>query len=514
MMKVTDIKKTAYKGKGSIWKPFILLLTVSSIPIYYLFVNNVGKMKFIEAAVLIGSAYTIGLAFWGIFYLITKNRLLSGLIASIFIFFFMNYNIIYNYIYNNIIHNINAYTVSYLLSLIIAVNLSWLLIFLSLKFPWLLKRLTEFFLVILISTVLVNTVFAIPTIIRTIDNSKTSDLNNEQNSEYNIKTSDAVKPNIYFFISDEYASFSCIKKYYHFNNKSFYDYLSNNKFNISGTSYSYHTDTYKCFTDLASLCPVENISTANALKKQIYKKDNPQYQLLENLGYELKEVSMTELYPFAKTKEGTVLSNIFKSRTAYGESFLQIMIKRSALSFFSKSLGIKSAYPTAESVTDYFSDKSFPKNIAPTVYFSYLYSPHPPFKFDEFGNELPSECIADWKNPKFYLGQFKYTTKLISEAVNSILKNDPGSIIILQSDHGVRYHPDGVPPHTFIIKETDMRSILNAVYFEGKPLNIEGLSAVNTWRIILNKLGVDIPLLDDSSYKITVDGNEIVEAVQ
>ena len=84
----------------------------------------------------------------------------------------------------------------------------------------------------------------------------------------------------------------------------------------------------------------------------------------------------------------------------------------------------------------------------------------------------------------------------------------------MQSDHGVRYHPDGVPPHTFIIKETDMRSILNAVYFEGKPLNIEGLSAVNTWRIILNKLGVDIPLLDDSSYMITVDENEKVEAVQ
>ena len=151
---------------------------------------------------------------------------------------------------------------------------------------------------------------------------------------------------------------------------------------------------------------------------------------------------------------------------------------------------------------------------SPTAYFCYILSPHVPFTHDEHGNKISTEFRSAWGIPKIYLGHLKYTTKLLMGAIENILENDPDSVIIVQSDHGVRHHTAGEPPHTFIVEETDTRSILNAVYFAGEPLDIQGLSAVNTWRLVFNKLGVDMDLIDDSSYKITVDVDAQVMDVQ
>ena len=53
----------------------------------------------------------------------------------------------------------------------------------------------------------------------------------------------------------------------------------------------------------------------------------------------------------------------------------------------------------------------------------------------------PAGLSDNWKDKSLYLGQFKYTTKKVEELVNTILtKSVQPPIIIVQSDHGVRYY--------------------------------------------------------------------------
>ncbi len=80
----------------------------------------------------------------------------------------------------------------------------------------------------------------------------------------------------------------------------------------------------------------------------------------------------------------------------------------------------------------------------------------------------------------------------------SIVKEDPNSIIIIMSDHGMRDHMK------WGIKDEDVVNTLNMVYFRGEKIeNYNGLCAVNSWRLILNKaFGFSLPMLDEKEYRI------------
>jgi hypothetical protein len=75
---------------------------------------------------------------------------------------------------------------------------------------------------------------------------------------------------------------------------------------------------------------------------------------------------------------------------------------------------------------------------SPKFVYTHFLLPHTPFIFDEDGNLLPPQAAEDWH---YYLGQYKYTTKLAQQLVSRLLANaDPNNppIIILQSDEGAR----------------------------------------------------------------------------
>ena len=71
------------------------------------------------------------------------------------------------------------------------------------------------------------------------------------------------------------------------------------------------------------------------------------------------------------------------------------------------------------------------------------------------------------------------------EIADSITKNDPDAIVWILSDHGARASTDSEHPG---FPYEDMTNFFNAVYYQGEKLDIEGLSGVNTFRLILNKL--------------------------
>jgi hypothetical protein len=142
--------------------------------------------------------------------------------------------------------------------------------------------------------------------------------------------------------------------------------------------------------------------------------------------------------------------------------------------------------------------------ISNNFIFCHIDCPHEPFYFNKDGYNYDNPG-ANWKEQKYYLGQYIYATNNIIDIVKSIVENDPNSCIILQSDHSARASSD---PDLFmeVFPLEDMSNILNAVYYKKEKIDIEGLSGVNTLRHVLNVVFgdnfemLDIPV-DDYKYK-------------
>jgi hypothetical protein len=129
-------------------------------------------------------------------------------------------------------------------------------------------------------------------------------------------------------------------------------------------------------------------------------------------------------------------------------------------------------------------------NLFTIGYFDF---PHIPYVVDEKGNKTDDADQDNLQDPNLYLAQLKFANHKILQMVSAIINNDPQAIIILQSDHGFRY-----ASHLHFWYNLDIydlqaeapfeQNILNAVYYQGKNLDIEGLSGINTLKIVLNTL--------------------------
>ena len=129
----------------------------------------------------------------------------------------------------------------------------------------------------------------------------------------------------------------------------------------------------------------------------------------------------------------------------------------------------------------------------PTLTIGYVSCPHPPFVIDEEGGAVDYRNTSNWADKSLYLNQLKYVNACMENAVDGILQNDRNAIIIIQSDHGVRYPYHmmecyGTPEYDATIETPYMQNILNCVYYQGKEMDIEGESGINTLRIVLNEI--------------------------
>ena len=130
--------------------------------------------------------------------------------------------------------------------------------------------------------------------------------------------------------------------------------------------------------------------------------------------------------------------------------------------------------------------------------YTYMLATHVPFMFDEYGGIIPYGQNRNWEDPSVYLNQYKFINKHMMATLSTIVEHDPDSIIVMMSDHGIRYHADCTLKHTFYITDKDSCRIMNAVYIKGQQYDIEGLSGINTLRFILSLYdGLDYPPIED-----------------
>jgi hypothetical protein len=153
----------------------------------------------------------------------------------------------------------------------------------------------------------------------------------------------------------------------------------------------------------------------------------------------------------------------------------------------------------------------------PSFIFAHLIIPHPPFVFGQHGEPLNpkggfyfsdgSHFMKIMRATKDeYVESYRKQVMFINSKIETTLdcmlsKSTRPTIIILQSDHGPGSMLDWENPDNTYFKER--LSILNAYYFpDNDYIHLyNGISPVNTFRIILNHyFGANYELLEDKSY--------------
>ena len=305
-------------------------------------------------------------------------------------------------------------------------------------------------------------------------------------------------PNIYLFIFDEYAGHKSLERYTGFDNQKFYDDLSQLGFNVSKGSLGYTISTRIEIPNLMNLDTVVTESTDQA--KDQMMKSPVLFNTLIDLGYDINLINDQK---FISTPS-SYFKYVFNPTNDFqrSESLMSLMIDRSAYYPLLKTI-VGNRMQEVFGMFQYGAESSELQESG-LFTFAYLSFPHLPWFVDEHGNKVDENDQMNWDDTNIYLGQLKYSSKLILELVNKILANDPESCIILLSDHGFRlpemqrkYH--GIEAEDKVLEEYYMRNILQAVYYFGEQMDFDGYSGINVLRTILDNLfSLNLGLIEEA----------------
>lgn len=292
------------------------------------------------------------------------------------------------------------------------------------------------------------------------------------------KAENVNSPNIYYLVFDEYSSNEFMQKYYNYDNSDLVDKLKKMDFNVSLSSSNEAYMTKICMTNTFNLDYLFDMKDNDDKSKNDIidekRKNNLLFQILKERGYDISAIGNADFYGLEDASSAATI----EKATLDGRSFEQLALQRTVLYPFVKSnSSIK--LQSIEKNRDYINNIKLIPNTGKFVLF-HIELPHTAFVVDQDGNLISAENRLNWENKKYYLGQYIYASNMMLDIVSNIIEKDKEAIIVLSSDHSARGLDE--------FSEIDRCQIFNAVYFQGKRLDIEGLSGINTLRTILNEL--------------------------
>lgn len=348
--------------------------------------------------------------------------------------------------------------------------------------------------------IVVNFITAIPDYIKVREERNTITDNSISEEKFTKKD----RPNVYFLIFDEYGGQENLSRYYDYDNQDFMQSLENQGFSVSNTSHNSES--------IWSGIIIPNVLNLSYVAKDemgVYEgwklTENAQlFQLFWKNGYQINMINhQNQLYErgcnvLCSTYSTETISSSILNNTVYTE--IEECISR--LSGQDNSV-VKNYNVQLQEMferLEYCYEDTSP--YKPTFTISYIVCPHDYFVFDQNGNFLPDEYAAAWDQKEYYLNQLEYVNHVMDTTIQNIMANDPDALIVIQSDHGVRYPHHmlshyGEPTYDGREETYYMQNILNCVYYKGENFNIEGLSGINTWRTVLNEVyGTNYELID------------------
>ncbi len=285
------------------------------------------------------------------------------------------------------------------------------------------------------------------------------------------------KPNIYYLVFDEYSSNEFMKKYYNYDNSELISALEHLNFNISLSSSNEASLTAVCMTNIMNLDYIFDMDDGNDRNMNDVitrkRKDNKLFQILNNFGYHIMAVGEADFYGLEDLSQ----SGALEKSTIDGRTYTELVFSKTFLyPFYTEDTTLK--LQNIEKIRNYMNHLCLTPNSGNFVLF-HIELPHTAFVVDQHGKTIAAENRLNWEDPKYYLGQYQYASRMMLDIVSHIIENDQDSILILCSDHSARGCTEFL--------DLDKCQIFNTVYFQGEPFDIEGLSGINTLRKVLNR---------------------------
>lgn len=346
------------------------------------------------------------------------------------------------------------------------------------------------------SMIVMNLIFAVPTMLELRREASAEKPQSELHAEFGEN-----RPNVYYFVFDEYGGYENLLYYYNYDNSEFLEALEERGFSVARESRN--TEAVETVTILPNLLNLDYVVALEDSKKtkedwvhntamnRIFRENGYQVQMINHidaLGTENAQVLTKE--QTRRTISEILLKNSLFNKMPRAKKLLDDLFSLDYSSNYRRCLDNAldagmNAWKTAQD--------------GPTLTIGYIQCPHSPTMVGRHGEEMPFSQGWNWLDHSLYLNQLGFVSDYILELVDTIQKNDPEAMIILQSDHGNRY-----PIHMWQMKvlesydpyveEPYMKNILNCVYYQGESFPIEGENGINTLRLMFREvLGADLP---------------------
>ena len=468
--------------------PLLTLFLVCLYPCAFSYLENAGEARAGDMLPMLGIFLAVGLVLFLMGLLLLRQAAGAGLLSSIGMLFFANGGLLSHILKRQLPWFRDRY-----LLLVLVLLLVLLAVFLKRRKAFPAWECCGILSVLFAALTVMRLIPAAPTIYEVLT-FRPAQMETET-------TLQGDKPNIYYFILDEYGGPENLQRYYDFDNAEFTEFLKDNHFNISNTSKN--TESIWTSTIVPNLLNL-NYAVEDRMPERVklrYMEKPLLFRLFWDYGYQVNLISHRD---FIGGQGCRVLNE-----PQFPDRITDFIFQNSVLSMvphirnvLREPLGLPDFRSHGEHLRGIFSAmEQCYANLedTPTLTVSYVQCPHYPFVFDASGN--PVDGGQNIKDQHYYLDQLSYLNSVLETAITNILVHDPESLIVLQSDHGTRYPGQmllyyGEPDYDPLLETPYMQNSLNCVYYKGQPFSIEGETGINTWRILLNEaFGTDLPML-------------------
>jgi len=476
---------------------------ISIYPIIFIYSNNVQELSISQIFVPGVIAIIATILCWICLSVVLKDTLKAGIITSIFVISFYSYGTFFDWV-----DSLNVFTAKHrhMLPIFFLITAYLGYFVYRIKNTFVFPSIAKILTVMISLLIILNVVTALPYEIKKIEFSQPGvpPTSNQEGGNFSYITNTTEYPDIFYIVLDEYASSSTIKEIWGYDNSEFENYLEEKGFFVASNSRVRKADTLFSISSTLNMEYVDENSDKLVLFSKI--NNNRVMDSLKKRGYSIIVIDgIKEAYP----NKGKISADYEYSFDYLNDRENVLINENEGLTniFIQKTMLKPFSYIFEHTVTKTPSLFAFEKistigyNITPKFVYIHINSPHAPFVFDSNGKTIEPTYANNWKEKKYYLGQYIFATHQIQQSVNNLLinsKKDP--IIIIQSDHGPRPYYSPKADEQLEIPTQDTLKVFNAMYLpDGSSQYLyANITPVNTFRFIFNHtFHDDYELLED-----------------